>query len=231
MINTPQVISTLADVMNFMAVYAGGAVPAESDDEYQSWRRWIRVKQEEYAKRGFWRRLLQRAEITLTGETTLLPENFHKSNGLYVLDVAGVDWMEPDNKDGIYVFVEMINDSSDDNLGRWQMRFNTPVDETEAIIWYFANPPVPEASTDKILLPGDMVAYGALAEYFGATNRAGSQDKADQDAENRFISYLSLEMIPPKNELLVFSNSGGTKKNYNAKARSYYYRSDRHTQV
>lgn len=231
MINTSQVLSTLADVMNFMSVYAGGSVPSENDDEYEAWRRWIRVKQEEYAKRGFWRRLLQRAEITLSGETTLLPENFHKANGLYVLDVAGVDWMEHDNKDGMYVYIEMVNDSDDSDLGRWRMRFSSEIEETEAVIWYFANPPVPEASTDKILLPGDMIAYGALSEYFGATNRAGSQDKAEQDAENRFISYLSLEMIPPKNELLVFSNTNGSKPNYNATARSNYYRSDRQTQV
>ena len=229
---TNQSVKTLADVMNFMSPFAGGSVPATTDQEYADWRRWIVNKQEEYAKRGFWRRLLKRdvIEIDTTG-VAVLPDDFNRSNGLYILEVNGIDWAEANNEDEQIIFVEMITDPDDSDFGKWQVVCGTPPTETvTATIWYFVNPPAPVASTDIVLLPGDMIAYGALAEYFRTTGAEGSQDKSDEDAENRFTTYISLEMIPPKYELLHFSTRGSKRVDHLVKARDRYYRPDRHSQ-
>lgn len=218
---TNQIIRTLSDVMSFMSAYAGGSIPNETDEEYSQWRRWIQVKQEEYAIRGFWRRLLTKTTLTIDGELTTLPDDFHKPNGLYVLEVNGVDWADPDNKDEQKLFVGMCNDSTDDDYNKWQVHFlNIQPDSEEAILWYFQAPPKPVATTDPILLPGDMIAYGALSEYFRQTGAEGSQDDARIEAENRFIEYMALEILPPPYELLTH-----TKKptiNRIAVAREYY---------
>lgn len=216
-------VRTLTQVFSFMAAFAGGSVPSSNTSEYNDWLRWVQQAQEEYARRAFWRRCLTREEIDLTlGYTTLLPVRFHKPNGIYMLIVDEVDWLDPDNEDEQYVFVEMDNDPESDNYGRWQMRFKDEIEEaTSAILWYFANPPTPVESADILLLPGDMIAYRALAEHFRAANQEGSQDKAEEDAENRFQEYLSLETIPSKNELLRF-NSGITRVDQLIKAKNYY---------
>lgn len=216
-------IQTLQEVMQAMAPFAGGSIPAEDSQEYSDWIRWIGQKQEEYARRAFWRRCLTREEITLTtGFTTVLPTRFHKPNGLYMLIVDGVDWNEPDNEDEQYVFIEMINDPDDANFARWQMRFDNEVlTATTAIMWYFSNPPKPTVSTDKLLLPGDMVAYGSLQEYYRTTGSEGSEDKAEEMAENRFSEYISLEVIPDKKDLLRHSEKS-TRVDRLARARSYY---------
>lgn len=224
---TNQVIRTLRDVMEkVMAPSAGGSMPDFStnpEDEYMQWVSWIQQKQEEYAVRAFWRRLLTREEIEIEGDTTVLPDRFHKPNGLYVLDVDGVDYADPDNPQ---LTVEMITDPTDTDFGKWQIRFKDTQERKTAIIWYFANPPVPTDETDIVLLPGDMIGYSALGEYFRSIGADGSQDKAEEDAENRFIEYLSMEMIPPRHELLTIK----TQQNVDriAYQKQFYYRSGRY---
>jgi hypothetical protein len=222
---TNQTIKTLTDVLNFMSPFAGGSIPDENDSEYADWVRWIQVKQEEYAVRGFWRRLLTKVDLSIEKdeETTLLPDNFHKSNGLYVLDVNGVDWAEDSNLDGQVIFVEMCNDSTDEDFGKWRVRYSdTPTEDVTATLWYFANPPKPVDSTDILILPGDMIGYGALTEYYRVANQEGSMDKAEQDAENRFNTYISMEMIPAKYELLNFSTRGSRRIDRLEVAKGYY---------
>ena len=216
-------VQTLAEVLATMAPFAGGSIPADDTQEYSDWVRWVGQKQEEFARRGFWRRCLTREVLTLTaGYTTLLPARFHKPNGLYMLIVDGVDWNEDGNEDGQYVFVEMINDPDDVNFARWQMRFqNTVPAGTSAVLWYFSNPPKPELATDKLLLPGDMVAYASIQEYFRTTGSEGSEDKVEQMAENRFLEYISMEVIPDKKELLTHKQNV-VRVDRLAKARSYY---------
>jgi hypothetical protein len=215
-------IQTLGEVLALMAPFAGGSIPTETSTEYAEWVQWIQNKQEEYARRAFWRRCLTRETITLLGETTVLPDRFNRPNGLYILEVDGVDWNETPNSDDQHVLIEMVNDPSSEDFGKWQLRFDTEVTEsTSAVIWYFSNPPKPVASTDKLLLPGDMVGYAALAEYFRQANQDGSMDKAEQDAENRFQEYLTMEMIPDKGELLTH-RAGVTRKDHLTTARAYY---------
>lgn len=230
-------IQTLGEVMSAMAPFAGGSIPNDDTSEYSDWVRWIGQKQEEYARRAMWRRCLTRESISLTlGFTTVLPARFHKPNGLYMLIVTnsegeGVDWNEPDNADEQYVFIEMINDPNDANFGRWQMRFDNEITEaTTAVMWYFSNPPKPVSTSDKLLLPGDMVAYGALQEYYRTTGSEGSEDKAEEMAENRFAEYLGLEVIPDKKELLRHSEKL-VRVDRLDKARGYYRnRTDRNYQ-
>jgi hypothetical protein len=227
-VNSNQTLKTLSDVLLFMSSFAGGSVPDATDQEYVDWVRWVGMKQEEYALRAFWRRCLTRVSITLDGETTLLPDRFHKHNGIYVLEVDGVDWAEHNNSDGQEILVEMDGDPLSANFGKWQVRFSEEVDNVSAVLWYFANPPRPTLSADIVLLPGDMIGYAALGEYFRTTGAEGSQDKAESDAENRFQEYLSLEMIPPKYELLSFKDPGHV--NRTAQYRSYYRRTGRNRQ-
>jgi len=219
-------IQTLQDVLDFMAPQAGGSVPDSDSTEYAEWVMWIQNKYEEYARRGFWRRTLTREVITLTegDETHVLPDRFFKPNGLYMCIVDEVDWNEAGNSDEQTIFIEMIGDTEDEDFGKWQMRFNNAVEETDAtvVLWYFAMPPIPNAADDKLILPGDMIGFAALAEYFRQANQAGSQDDAKADAENRFLEYISLEVIPPKNELLTNSEQQTNRVDRLAVARSYY---------
>jgi len=224
-------IQTLGDVLDFMAPHAGGAVPDSGSTEYEEWVAWIQNKQEEYARRAFWRRCLTREEITLTldDETVVLPDRFYKPNGLYMLIVTNsstdkdIDWNEYGNSDGQTIFIEMINDPDSSDFSKWQMRFDNAVEETTtAVIWYFSQPPVPNALTDKLLLPGDMIGFAALAEYYRQANQEGSQDKAEADAENRFQEYLGLEVLPAKNDLLTNSENPVTRIDRLQTARNYY---------
>lgn len=224
-------IQTLGDVLDFMAPHAGGSVPDEDSTEYAEWVMWIKNKYEEYARRGFWRRCLTRETLAITedDETALLPTRFHKPNGLYMFIVtdsdtgADVDWNDNPNSLNQDIFVEMITDPDDVNFGRWQARFKVPVPETAtAVIWYFAMPPIPGATTDKIILPGDMIGFAALSEYFRQANQPGSQDDAKNDAENRFAEYMALEVIPDKSDLLVNSEQPVNRVDRLVTARSYY---------
>lgn len=220
---TNQIVKTLGNVLDFMAPYAGGTVPDTDDEEYTQWVSWIQNKQEEYARRAFWRRTLTRVSITLDGDTTLLPDRFFKPNGLYVLDVDGINFADPDDKK---VSVELDNEPTSDNYGSWQMRFTETQDSQAATLWYFANPPKPTATTDILLLPGDMIGYAALSEYYRTTGAEGSQDKAEEDAENRFREYISVEVLPDPSELITFNN--GRNENRTNKFRNYYYRNNRY---
>lgn len=220
-------IQTLGEVLNAMAPFAGGSVPDEGDQEYTDWVRWVGQKQEEYARRAMWRRCLTREEITLTvGFTTLLPRRFHKVNGLYMLVVTDengneTDLNDPANDEGQVIFIEMINDPDDANFGRWQMRFRNEIETAvTAVMWYFSNPPKPVDTEDILLLPGDMVAYGSLQEYFRTTGAEGSEDKMEELAEGRFIEYLGQEVIPAKSELIKSTNT--VRIDRLARARNYY---------
>jgi hypothetical protein len=221
-------IQTLGEVLTAMAPFAGGSIPASDTAEYADWVRWVGQKQEEFARRSFWRRCLTRESLPLTlGYTTVLPARFHKPNGLFMLVVENsdgeeIDWNEADNEDGQFIFIEMINDPASLNFAKWQMRFKNEVTvATTAVIWYFSNPPVPVATADKLILPGDMVAYAALQEYYRTTGSEGSEDKAEEMAENRFSEYNAMEVLPDKKELLTHT-SGVGRIDRLQKARSYY---------
>lgn len=219
-------IGTLGDVLDFMAPQAGGSVPDSDSTEFAEWVMWVQNKYEEYARRGFWRRTFTREVITLTegDEVYVLPDRFFKPNGLYMCIVDEVDWNEAGNSDKQTIFIEMIGDPDDEDFGKWQMRFDNAVvaTDTNVIIWYFAMPPIPNALADKIILPGDMIGFAALSEYFRQANQPGSQDDAKADAENRFQEYMGLEVIPAKNELLTSSEQQTNRVDRLAKARSYY---------
>ena len=224
-------IRTLGEVLRAMAPFAGGSVPDATDQEYTDWVSWIQTKQEEYARRAFWRRCLTREEIDLDGETTVLPDRFNRPNALYMLIVDDVDWMENGNVDGQQVIVEMNNDITDTDFGKWQMRFLIPPENKTAIMWYYSNPPKPVAESDILLLPGDMIAYAALGQYFFTTGAEGSQDNADGKAEDRFTEYLSIEVIPDKSTLLTTTRTT-PRVDYlqNARAR-YFNRPNRYRQA
>lgn len=220
-----QVIDTLADVLTFIAPSAGGTVPSVDSEEYAQWVLFTQVKYEEASRRGFWRRLLTREDLVLTEGVTevLLPIRFQRANSLYICYVDGVDLGDPDREpDEQDIFAEVVNDPDDADFGRWKLTFSTAVAETQtAPFWYFATPPKPVDATDKILLPGDMVAFGAMSEIFRTTNLAGSQDDARQEFENRLSTYLAMEAIPERNKILRFvTNPSGL--NRSVKARNQY---------
>ena len=204
-----QFISTVSEVMTYMSKFAGGSVPSASSEDWQNWLSYIQIKYEEASMRGFWRRLLTKTNLSLTkGDTEVyLPVNFQRANSLYVLVVDEVDLADPDRTpDNQEIYIEMENDKDSSNFGRWKVSFKEAIENTQSsLMWYWATPPKPTASDDKILLPGDMIAYGALAEYFRAANLEGSQDDARQEYENRLSTYLAMEQVPGRHELLKFA--------------------------
>jgi hypothetical protein len=192
--------------MSFMAPYAGGSIPASTDVDYGNWRRWIQLGQQDAANRGFWRRLLLPTTVTITKDEDSidLPDNFHKVNGIYLLEVDGVDWNEPNNEDEQRLYVYM-----DPDTATWKCKFLgfTPTETvTDATLWYFYNPPVPVEETDPIYLDGEMVGFYALKEYFRKARQPGSQDDARIEYENRLQELLSLEVLPSKQELARWSS-------------------------
>jgi hypothetical protein len=223
-----QVISTLSDAMQFIAPNAGGSVPDATSEEYSAWRMAIQTKYEEAARRGFWRRLLVKDD-TLTvregDESVVLPIQFQRANALYIFAMNGEDLADPDrvmDDDSQTIFLQQITDPDDEDFGLWQANFKYPIEEDlDIILWYFALPPKPVDPTDKFLLPGDMIAYGAMSEIFRTSNLEGSQDDARIEYENRFNTYIGLEVIPPRNELLFFSPNPG-RINRTALARAQY---------
>lgn len=223
--NVTQYISNVSDVMKLMAPSAGGSVPEQTSDEFAQWLLAIQVKYEEASRRGFWRRLLTHEDVTLTkdDEKVLLPIRFQRANSLYVFEVDGVDLADPDRAvDGQGLFAELINTPGDTNFGRWQLIFKKPIEASiTGYLWYFATPPKPEDPTDKVLLPGDMIAFGALIEVFRSTNLEGSQDSAREEYENRLSTYLAMESIPSRNDLLRFATNP-RKVNRTALARAQY---------
>lgn len=200
------VITTLAEVMSFMAPYAGSSIPAATDIEYANWRRWIQLGQQDAANRGFWRRLLIPTTVTITkGEDTIsLPENFHKVNGLYLLEVNGVDWAQANNEAGQRLYVYL-----DPQTATWKCKFLgfTPTETVDdATLWYFYNPPLPMEEEDPIYLDGEMIGFYALKEYFRKARQPGSQDDARIEYENRLQELLSLEVLPSRQELASWGN-------------------------
>lgn len=231
--NVPQFFGTVDDIMEIIAPNAGGSVPDSTSEEYAQWLLAIQMKYEEASRRGFWRRLLTRDTITLREDDTeaILPDRFQRANSLYIFAVKDsegndVDWMDPDRTpDGQQLYVEQINDPDDEDFGKWKVSFREPITslqaEEDAVIWYWATPPKPNAGGDKVLLPGDMLAFGAMIEIFRSKNLPGSQDDARVEYENRLSTYLGVEVIPPKNELLYFkSNPRGI--DYMTRARAQY---------
>lgn len=206
---------TVEDIMAIMAPSAGGAIPDDNSEEKAQWLLFIQMKYEEASRRGFWRRLLKKSTLSLTAGDTeaYLPDDFQRANGLYILYVDGVDLCDPDREpDDQSIFVELDTDPFEEdgvtpnaNFGKWRVTFTEEIEETQdAPIWYFCVPPKPVDDTDKLLLPGDMIAFGALSEVFRTTNLEGSQDDARTEYENRLSTYLAMEMIPPRNEILTF---------------------------
>lgn len=200
------VITTLAEVMSFMAPYAGSSIPAATDIEYANWRRWIQLGQQDAANRGFWRRLLIPTTVTITkGEDTIsLPDNFHKVNGLYLLEVNGVDWAQANNEAGQRLYVYL-----DPQTATWKCKFLgfTPTETVDdATLWYFYNPPLPMEEEDPIYLDGEMIGFYALKEYFRKARQPGSQDDARIEYENRLQELLSLEVLPSRQELASWGN-------------------------
>jgi hypothetical protein len=227
-VNKSQFIDTLSDVFNFMAPFAGGAIPSENSDEYGYWLAWVCNKMDEASKYAHWRRLLTKTTITLTegDDFVYLPDNFGDLNGIHLFDVNGVDWNEPGNTDEMSLFVEINGDSTDADYGKWRVRFNTTLTATTtATLWYFFVPAFPEVSTDKIVLPGDMIAYGALSEHFRSSGAEGSQDDARNEYLNRLTNYLAQERIPSKHELLSVGTHFGDAVNHISNARTRYYSS------
>jgi hypothetical protein len=226
LLDKTQVISTLGECMQFMAPANGGSIPDVNSDEYAQWQTAIQLKQEEASKRGFWRRLLTSDILQLrTGDTSVtLPTRFQRPNGLYSLVVDGVELCDPDRRDADdqSILVEMINDPTDEEFGLWRVTFAVPTAaDQDAPIYYFATPPTPVESTDKLILPGDMVAFGAMIELFRTSNLVGSEDDAKQEYENRLQTYLNMEMLPGRSELLTFTRNP-SKKNFTRSARRQY---------
>lgn len=184
-----------------MAPYAGGSVPATNEVEFGQWRRWIQLGQQDAANRGFWRRLLIPYTITVTkDEDTLdLPDDFAKVNGIYLFDVEGVDWAQPNNTAGQRLYVYL-----DPDTATWKCKFLgfTPTKTVEnATLWYFYNPPKPVDEDDPLYLDGEMIGFYALKEYFRKARQPGSQDDARIEYENRLQELLSLEVLPSRQEL------------------------------
>jgi len=214
------VIVNVENCMNFMASYLGGAVPAITDTEYSEWLRWIQLGQQDAANRGFWRRLLTPTSLSITAdeETTTLPDNFFKVNGIYTLFVDGVDWSQPNNEDGVTLFVEM-----NPTTAAWQVRYlpTAPTESATGTLWYFFNPPIPQASADLLFLDGEMIAFYGIKEYFRKLKQFGSMDDARVEYENRFRELLNLEVLPSPQELKSWT-SFNTHRNVPTNERQFF---------
>lgn len=202
-----QVIATLQDGLQEMSKFAGGTIPQTSDQQYADWVSWINQGQEDQADRGFWSRLLTSVDFDIVaGEPTLpLPDDFHKRNGIYVLNVNNVDWAEANNKDGQKLFVNIDEDSA------WNVTFMgyVPTEDVTAKLWYFRHPLILADPTDRFVLDGKTSVFYALTEYFRQAGELGSLDDARAEYNNRFDELLSLEMLPTQQELLSFRSYYG----------------------
>ena len=198
-----QRIATLLDGLTEMAKYAGGTVPQESDPQYQEWVGWLSDGQEDQAERGFWSRLLTKAEeidITTDEDTIILPDDFHKRNGIGAFGVDEVDWSEPNNEVNQTLFVTKNED------GEWVCTFRgfTPTEDTTAELWYFRHPGILAEPDDLFILDGKASVFYALTEYFRQAGELGSLDDARNEYNNRFDEALGKEMIPTPQELLAY---------------------------
>lgn len=205
-VKKPQVLQTLGDIMAAMAPYAGGAIPAETDEQYDNWIRWIQLGQQDMANRGFWRRLLVPEVITITKDVDniTLPLSLAKINAIYVLNVQGEDWAQPNGDAGQKLYVYMDPDTAE-----WKCKFLgfTPTETVaDAQLWYYYNPPVPTALEDKVWLDGETIMFYALKEYFRKARQPGSLDDARIEYENRREELLNLEVIPSQQEIMSWSS-------------------------
>lgn len=200
------VFENLGDVLAGMAVYAGGSIPADSSPAYAQWIRWVQLSHYDVAKRGFWTRCLAPKTITITSGVDYieLPDDFFKRNGIYVLNVSGEDWASNSNLSG-----QRLHVYKNQTTGKWTCKFigYTPTTTvTDAVLWYFYNPPIPTDLTDEIWFDGEMIMFGALKEYFRQSRQPGSQDDARTEYENRFNENLNLEMLPTPQELMSWNS-------------------------
>lgn len=210
-------IENLGDCLQAISPYIGGSVPADSTSEYQNLVRWISLAQEDAAKRAQWRRLLTKATLSLTAGDTevLLPDDFHRRNGLFMFIVGDVDWSEQDNPTGA-----LLNIVQDQTTGKWKILFNLPIEsDCVATVWYFFLPPTPVEQTDPLFLDGEMIMFGALKEHFRKARQPGSQDDARIEYENRLREQLSLDNTPTKQEIMRWSYPEKFKRS----DRGYYY--------
>lgn len=198
-------IENLGDVLNAMSSYAGGSIPADTTIAYAQWVRWVQLAQYDVAKRGFWTRCLVKADLTITANVdyAVLPDDFFKRNGIYVLNVGDEDWASKANPSG-----QVLLPYKDQITGKWAVKFVgfTPTKDTIGTLWYFYNPPVPTDLVDPIWFDGEMIMFGALKEYFRQSRQPGSQDDARNEYENRFNENLSLEVLPTPQELMGWAN-------------------------
>lgn len=211
-------LMTLGDVLSAMAVYVGGSVPPTSDIEYANWVRFINMAQDDAATRGFWSRLLIKSTLNITAgvSTAVLPDNFHKRNGIYILDVDGIDWADKANEQG-----QKLHVYRDPATAAWTVIFNgfTPLVNVTATLWYFFLPPKLTAESDPVFLDGKMLLYYALTEYYRQSGELGSLDDARNEYINRFSEGLNLDQLPAKNELVSWQSDNsyrhlGNEKNY-----------------
>lgn len=208
--NRQQMLSTLGEVLQAVASWAGGSVPATQDREYQNWISWANQAQEDAATRGFWSRLLAHTELEITtGDDTVdLPDNFHKRNGIFMLLVDGTDWSDNtvQNDQGLFVNLNPVT-------GVWQVRFlgYVPTADATGELWYYYLPPKLVLPSDPIFLDGKMLAYYILAEYYRQAERLGSLDDARAEYNNRFIELLNLEQLPTRQDLVSFTSHYGAR--------------------
>lgn len=204
-LNVQQNIATLGDVLEAMAPAAGGSVPPLTDPEYSNWVSWVNQGQEDAANRGFWSRLLTKGTLSVVnGENTaLLPSNFHKRNGIFILNANEVDWSDPANEDTQKLFVHLNPTSA-----LWEVVFTgfTPTVDLTADLWYFFLPPKLVNESDKLFLDGKMILYYALAEYYRVSGELGSLDDTRNEYNNRFSEGLNIDQLPAKNELVSWSS-------------------------
>jgi hypothetical protein len=218
--NKRAVITTLAECMAWMAPYAGGSVPAAGTADYNDWRRWIQLGQQDGANRGFWRRFLIPETVTITKDVDYidLPDTFGKVNGIYVLSVDGVDWARPNNSAGQRLWVYMNPTDA-----TWRCKFVgfTPTATQTAALWHFYNPPLPQDEDDPLYLDGEMIGFYALKEKFRKDRQFGSLDDARIEYENRREELLALEVLPSPQELVSWGSYAG-HLNQNPHERGYY---------
>ncbi len=221
-----QNIDTLGAGLAEIAKYAGGSVPQTTDSQYEEWVGWLTSGQEDAAERGFWGRLLTPVDFTVTGGNTkdTLPEDFHKRNGIFVLDVNGIDWNEANNPDGQKLFVNKNSDAE------WEVHYRgfTPEETVTAKLWYFRHPGILTEESDPFILDGKMCTYYGLAEYFRQAGELGSLDDARAEYNNRFEEGLGNEMLPSPQELLAWKPYYA-HANQSTNERGYYNRNRRRT--
>lgn len=203
--NSRNAITTVQGILEYVSSFVGGAIPDTDTDEYAEIIRWIQLGQQDMANRGFWRRLLTKADLSIVtdAETTNLPDNFYKVNGIYALFVDDVDWNEAGNEDEIRIFVE-----TNPTTGAWRIRWlpDPPTASSTGELWYFYNPPIIAEAADYIILDGEAIGFYVLKEYYRKLKQFGSLDDARIEYENRVNNLLSLEMLPSKQELSSFKS-------------------------